>query len=389
MTYSKVYIFVLLAVIAASLAACSIEPTIDDYDMYIAIYENDDITKHTIARVYKNKSLIFEGEDDASISYSNFKFENGHVYCIKVTYDETTQKYNREMLKDFQSFSDLNFLYDSRFTPRIIGFSNEHYIYCSQSRNANNGYHPNDYSYNSPEPIIIRQFGKDDSEFCVLNTPQTLLNNHTVSLMYLDPRNKDYYFLGSATMSHSDICSGSPRFFDVYWKNGVEHVMPNNYSDIPEKYMSFSNYHASCQIFKNKVVFGGYAYYWCGQTRTFLHNPTERIQDIVENNGSLYVLATDEVIEEDNAGNRLHYYKNAYIYKDGQLVYENNATYSPKDLHVINGDFYFSAIDISVKFHPFTIWKNNEVIAEYGNVDIKLDSDMLYYYTSVFRLVHK
>ena len=54
MTYSKISVFVLLAVIAASLAACTIEPSIDDYDIYVMVKGIDEETHNPVAKIYKN-----------------------------------------------------------------------------------------------------------------------------------------------------------------------------------------------------------------------------------------------------------------------------------------------------------------------------------------------
>lgn len=366
MTYSKISVFVLLAVIAASLAACSIEPTIDDYDMYVMVHEIDEETQIPVAKIYKNHTLLFEGEHDKNITYSNFEVENGHLYFLKATYDEATRKYNRQMYKDFELFS--TFKSQSIFAPPIIGFYNEHYLYCSHVQDPINGM----YTYDDPEPISIRQFGLDDTEFCTLDNTQSLLNQHTVTTFFCDEKTKDLYFAGRAMISHSDISVGFGGYYDVFWKNKEEHVMPNNYYERPKDYFPATAQPEAIKVLNSEIIFGGWGYYWQGNNCVFLQQPAEQIKSIVSYNGNIYILSTLFVKEKDESpGNygEYAYYQNAYIYKNGRLVYENNEVRNPYDLTIINGDCYYSAVEVSKYSNSFTIWKNNERYDEYGDVE--------------------
>ncbi|MCQ2349477.1 MAG: hypothetical protein MJZ98_03230 [Paludibacteraceae bacterium] len=369
MTYSKVSVFVLLAVIAASLAACSnIEPTIDDYDMYVMVHEIDEETQIPVAKIYKNHTLLFEGEHDKNITYSNFEVENGHLYFLKVTYDEVTRKYNRQMYKDFELFSPLIFPDNSISAPLLIlGFLNEHYIYCHHEPNTS-GYY---YKYFSPEKITIWQFGQDDSEFCILDNPQELIKKFYITGFYHDNKTGDNYFAGMVILPQTDINTETGQHFDTYWKNTEEFIMPNNYYDTPNDFYRASELVEGMTLHHNNPVFGGMGSYWYNGHRYYLQNPEEIIRSIVSYQGSIYVLSAYTIIQESHEPEgfrRFEYYKNAYIYKDGKLIYENDEVRNPRDLHVINGDCYYSAVEMYDYYQPFAIWKNLEKITEYGEV---------------------
>ena len=369
MTYSKVYIFVLLAVIAASLAACTIEPTIDDYDMYVMVHEVDEETQIPVAKIYKNKTLLFEGEHDKNITYSNFEVENGHLYFLKATYDEATRKYNRQMYKDFELFSTSIFPDKSVGAQlSILGFYNEHYIYCYHDPNAA-GYY---YRYFTDEQITIHQYGQDDSEFCILENPQELIKKFNVTVFYHDPKTGDNYFAGMVTVPKTDINSETGLYLDAYWKNNEEFVMPNNYYERPKDFYIASTEVEGLMLHNNKPVFGGMGSYWYDGYRYFLLNHEELIKSIVSYNGSIYILSTFHIVEEDEKLQRYEYDKNAYIYKDGKLIYENDEVRNPRDLYVINGDCYYSAVEMDKYYKPFAIWKNLEKVTEYGEVRNKV-----------------
>ncbi|MCQ2384854.1 MAG: hypothetical protein MJZ96_08270 [Paludibacteraceae bacterium] len=377
MTYSKVSVFVLLAVIAASLAACSnIEPTIDDYDMYVMVHEIDEETQIPVAKIYKNKTLLFEGEHDKNITYSNFEVENGHLYFLKATYDEATRKYNRQMYKDFELFSTSIFPDKSVGAQlSILGFYNEHYIYCYHDPNAA-GYY---YRYFTDEQITIHQYGQDDSEFCILENPQPLIKKFYVSKFYHDNINEDNYFAGMVTVSSTDINSETGLYLDAYWKNNEEFVMPNNYYDRPDvEFPIATELVEGMTLHNNKPVFGGLGgAYWYDGHRYFLQYPEEFIKSIVSYKGSIYILSTYRIVTYDDAPdnfrNTYEYHKNAYIYKDGELIYENDEVRNPRDLYVINGDCYYSAVEMDKYYKPFSIWKNLEKITEYGEVRTEVD----------------
>ncbi|MCQ2349334.1 MAG: hypothetical protein MJZ98_02500 [Paludibacteraceae bacterium] len=367
MTYSKVSVFVLLAVIAASLAACSnIEPTIDDYDMYVMVHEIDEETQIPVAKIYKNKTLLFEGEHDKNITYSNFEVENGHLYFLKATYDEATRKYSRQMYKDFELFSPLIFpdktagaLYS------ILGFYNEHYIYCYHEPNSS-GYF---FKYFYPEPITIYQFGKDDSEFCTLKNTQDLIKKYFVPAFYHDKKTGDNYFAGMVTVPKTDINSETGLYLDAYWKNNEEFVMPNNYYDKPEvEFPVASELVEGMAVLNNKLVFGGQGYYWQDGQRHFLRNPVEDVISIVSYKGSIYILSSLFICKDTENLRTYQYHQNAYIYRDGELIYENDEVRNPRDLYVINGDCYYSAVEMYDYYQPFSIWKNLEKVTEYGEV---------------------
>lgn len=374
MTYSKSSIFVLLAVIAASLAACTIEPTIDDYDMYVMVHEIDEETQIPVAKIYKNHTLLFEGEHDKNITYSNFEVENGHLYFLKATYDEATRKYSRQMYKDFELFSTSIFPDKSVGAQlSILGFYNEHYIYCHHEPNTDGIY--DRYFY--PEQITIYQFGKDDSEFCILENPQPLIKKFYVSKFYHDNINEDNYFAGMVTVPKTDINSETGLYLDAYWKNNTEYVLPTNYFDTPDEYAYASEFYDGITVHNNKIVFGGRGYYWYGGQRCYLPRPDEEIRSIVSYKGSLYILSTIHVVTEnyspENFRSTYEYNKNAYIYRDGELIYENDEVRNPRDLYVINGDCYYSAVEMDKYYKPFAIWKNLEKITEYGEVRTEVD----------------
>lgn len=83
-----------------------------------------------------------------------------------------------------------------------------------------------------------------------------------------------------------------------------------------------------------------------------------------------------------------------HIYRDGELIYENDEVRNPRDLYVINGDCYYSAVEMYDYYQPFAIWKNLEKITEYGEVRTEVDwisggNPNLREFTNHFYLVKK
>ncbi len=362
-------LWIVFATIVLSLASCGIEPSIDDYDIYVMVKGIDEETHNPVAKIYKNNVLLFEGENDKYISYSDLQIEAGHVYFIKTSFDETTKEYTRQMYKDFQLYSTLEFITKEMFGPVILGFHQNHYLYCYHTQTSNN----DNYTYTDPEPISIWQFGTDNREYCTLDNTQSIVNQHTVSKFYYDEKTGNSYFIGQAVISNNDVvATGSRNTCDVFWKNGVENVMPNGYFDRPTGCSPSTPYPNGFQIINNEVAFGGWGYYWQGNQPVFLQSPDETVMSMATYNNHLYVLTSKKQEEKDmnsTSYRYVTYYKNAYIYKDGRLVLENDKVRNPNDLYLIKGDCYYSATDMTGDLPLFTIWKNDDTLYQFEQVE--------------------
>lgn len=255
------------------------------------------------------------------------------------------------------------------FGPVILGFHQNHYLYCYHTQTNNN----DNYTYTDPEPISIWQFGTDNREYCTLDNTQSIVNQHTVSKFYYDEKTGNSYFIGQAVISNNDVvATGSRNTCDVFWKNGVENVMPNGYFDRPTGYSPSTPYPNGFQIINNEVAFGGWGYYWQGNQPVFLQSPDETVMSMATYNNHLYVLTSKKQEEKDmNSTSYRHvtYYKNAYIYKDGRLVLENDKVRNPNDLYLIKGDCYYSATDMTGDLPLFTIWKNDDTLYQFEQVE--------------------